>query len=385
MEQELENESLDSAFRKIREYLEKLKSTELNIAVTGETGKGKSTFINAIRGLRKNDIGSAPTGVVETTMEPTAYPYPKYPNVKLWDLPGIGTENFKADPYLKLVGFDRYDFFIIISERFTSNDANLAREIQRMGKRFYFIRSKIDQSLYGEKMANETTFNEEYFLDLMRKDCITGLEKLNMKSPEVFLVSSFNLGKYDFHKFQETMEKEMPEHTKNVFLLALPNITRDIIEKKKNMLEANIWKMALMSGGVAAVPFPALGFGVDVLILMREIHKYLKAFGLDEASLKSLSKHAKVPVEVLKKATMSGFIDEITRDKVIKLLMKVAGVGLMVADNFLSAIPVIGSMVAGGISFCTTYRMLKLCLDQLAQDAHRVLLTAFPSAGKVDV
>lgn len=172
IEQALEDESLNSAAGKIEEYFELLDTTELNIAVTGETGRGKSTFINAIRGLGNDDDDSAPTGVVETTMEPTPYPYAKFPSVKLWDLPGIGTENFKPDQYLELVTFHRYDFFIIISERFTSNDANLARVIQEMGKRFYLVRSKIDQSLLGEK--RKKTYNEKNTVDLIRKDCITG-------------------------------------------------------------------------------------------------------------------------------------------------------------------------------------------------------------------
>jgi len=97
--------------------------------VTGESGSGKSTFVNAFRGLGDEDEGSAETG----------------PNVKVWDLPGIGTPNFKADEYLELVQFERYDFFIIIaSDRFRECHTQLAKEIMRMGKTFYFVCSKID-------------------------------------------------------------------------------------------------------------------------------------------------------------------------------------------------------------------------------------------------
>ena len=118
-----------------KKYLEDINSIPLNIAVTGESGSGKSTFVNAFRGIDNTDETAAPTGVVETTMEPESYPHPRYPNVILWDLPGVGTTRFPADQYLKYVGFEKFDFFIIISaDRFRENDAKLAQEIKKMGQ-----------------------------------------------------------------------------------------------------------------------------------------------------------------------------------------------------------------------------------------------------------
>lgn len=45
----------------------------VNLAVVGGRGVGKSSFINAIRGLKKGDPAWAKTGAVETTMEPTMF------------------------------------------------------------------------------------------------------------------------------------------------------------------------------------------------------------------------------------------------------------------------------------------------------------------------
>lgn len=141
--------------------------------MTGESGSGKSTFVNAFRGLRDEDEGSAETGPVETTMEPKVYLHPKYKNVKVWDLPGIGTPNFKADEYLKLVQFERYDFFIIIaSDRFRECHTQLAKEIMRMGKKFYFVRSKIDSNINAEK--KKKSFDQKKALDTIRGDCENG-------------------------------------------------------------------------------------------------------------------------------------------------------------------------------------------------------------------
>uniref|UniRef100_A0A3Q4M4L3 IRG-type G domain-containing protein n=1 Tax=Neolamprologus brichardi TaxID=32507 RepID=A0A3Q4M4L3_NEOBR len=160
-----------AAAAKITELMMKEKNITLNIAITGESGAGKSTFVNALRGLSDDDEGAAPTGVTETTSEVTPYPHPNYPNVTLWDLPGIGTTKFPADEYLELVGFEKFDFFIVVSAtRFTENDVKLAQEIQRMKKKFYFVRSKIDNNMRAE--GRKRDFSEEGTLTKIRDNCV---------------------------------------------------------------------------------------------------------------------------------------------------------------------------------------------------------------------
>ncbi|XP_034015744.1 interferon-inducible GTPase 1-like [Thalassophryne amazonica] len=133
----------------------------LNIGVTGETGAGKSTFINAFRGLKNTDEGAAPVDCTETTMEVQQYPHPNYPNVILWDMPGLGSMTFQANEYLKKVNFEIFDFFVIISaDRFREHDMKLALEIQKMNKKFYFVRSKIDHSLRDAR-DDEKDFNKQ--------------------------------------------------------------------------------------------------------------------------------------------------------------------------------------------------------------------------------
>lgn len=184
----LETQNITSAVQKIQSYFNNLDQVMLNIAVTGESGCGKSSFVNAVRGLSDDDEQSAPTGVVETTMQPTPYPHPKYPNVILWDLPGIGTPSFKADTYLQQVGFELYDFFIIIaSERFRSSNVDLATQIQSMKKKFYFVRSKIDTDIQAQKRRKN--FNQNSVLDQIRQDCTQG-KRLNSSDAENVLCAT---------------------------------------------------------------------------------------------------------------------------------------------------------------------------------------------------
>ncbi len=174
IKESISTQDLPTAVNTIKEFLKKQDLVELNVGVTGESGSGKSTFVNAFRGLGDEEEGSAPTGPVETTMKPEAYLHPKYKTVKVWDLPGIGTPSFKADEYLKLVEFERYDFFIIIaSERFRECHTQLAKEITRMGKKFYFVRSKIDSVIDAEKRKKKS-FDQKRTLDIIREDCKKG-------------------------------------------------------------------------------------------------------------------------------------------------------------------------------------------------------------------
>ncbi|XP_067403093.1 interferon-inducible GTPase 5-like [Emydura macquarii macquarii] len=371
----LEAGDLSLAAQVVHESDEWLKKTELNVAITGESGAGKSSFLNALRGMGDENEGSAETGVTETTKEPMRYQHFKYPNVIFWDLPGIGTPNFQPDTYLEQVAFSRYDFFIILaSERFRANHMKLAQEIRRMQKKFYFVRSKVDLDLYNEK--HKKGFNEEIILEKIRHDCIKNLSGEGMSSPQVFLVSSREFQKYDSPKLQKTLLKELESHKKHIFLLALPNLSKLILEKKKKALQRQIWKQALKSGAIAAVPLPALSVKCDIGILVDNMRMYCESFGLDDISLIVLASQVRKSVPELKAVIKSPLAKDISKETAEKLLTQATGEGLMVTKYFLSMIPVVGTVFASQKSFTVIYKMLNSFLDDVAKDAQRVLTKA---------
>uniref|UniRef100_A0A3Q1I9N6 IRG-type G domain-containing protein n=1 Tax=Anabas testudineus TaxID=64144 RepID=A0A3Q1I9N6_ANATE len=361
IKEKLQNNDFAAAVAKIQSYLKKQNEIALNIGVAGECGSGKSTFVNAIRGLANSAEGAAPTNCVETTMEVKFYPHPNYPNIIFWDLPGDGTTKFPAHKYLKHVGFERFDFFIIISaDRFRENDVKLALEIKRMQKKFYFVRSKIDHNLRDEEDD--------------QSKCFMYLKQQGFESPQVFLVSSFELQKHDFSLLYETLEKELPEHKRHALLLAMPNINLEIIEKKKEAFQANIKYVSMLSGGAAAVPVPGLSTTVDVALMVCHVTRYVFGFGLDLASLKRLSNTSDVPLEALLDVIISPLAaKEITVDLVMKLLSQTAStVVCMAAEELSRFIPFLGIPLSMSFSVATTYRGLKMFLNMLADDAQRV-------------
>ncbi|XP_019332155.1 T-cell-specific guanine nucleotide triphosphate-binding protein 2-like [Alligator mississippiensis] len=101
-----------------REELQSLESAELRIAVPGETGAGKSSFINTIRGLRPREKDVAEIGVNETMMKPTPYHCLHYLSVTFYELPDIGSMNYKPEIYLRDLNSSIYDFIIVASEQF---------------------------------------------------------------------------------------------------------------------------------------------------------------------------------------------------------------------------------------------------------------------------
>uniref|UniRef100_A0A8C1AH45 IRG-type G domain-containing protein n=1 Tax=Cyprinus carpio carpio TaxID=630221 RepID=A0A8C1AH45_CYPCA len=217
--QEIIDSPASEKTNKPKSNLKELENVTLNIAITGMTGAGKSSLVNALRGLPNDDKDAAPTGTTETTMMPNMYPHPSMPNVKIWDLPGIGSPKFRAKKYLKDVEFHTYDFFLIVSsERFKENDIELAREIKKCKKIFYFIRTKIDNDIRAE--SHKRNFKEWMLLKNIREDCKANL--LRVRKPKIFLVSSFEVEKYDFQKLISTLEDELPKKKKLALIQSLP-------------------------------------------------------------------------------------------------------------------------------------------------------------------
>ena len=91
---------------------------KLHFAVCGSSGSGKSSLVNAFRGLKNKDPQAAPAGVVETTMVITRYPDPRkelpYERLVWFDCPGAGTLDIPSWQYFNQQGLFIFDIIILV-------------------------------------------------------------------------------------------------------------------------------------------------------------------------------------------------------------------------------------------------------------------------------
>uniref|UniRef100_A0ACB8FRY4 Uncharacterized protein n=2 Tax=Sphaerodactylus townsendi TaxID=933632 RepID=A0ACB8FRY4_9SAUR len=368
----LEQNSPEEVLANAEKDLKALMNTRLDIAITGASGTGKSSLVNAFRNITESEEGAAETGVKQTTMIPEEYPHPHFPGITLWDLPGIGTPGFQPKEYLQKINFSRYDFFIIVaSERFTMNDAMLASEIQKTKKSFYFVRTKVDQAMDAER--RKPNFSEKQTLEVIRKYCLFNLIKGGVVNPRIFLVSSWHLNMYDFPFLQMTLANDLNDLKRFLLFMAMSPFSRENLLEKKAAMEAVIWKKALLSCAIGVIPLPGLSLSVDIGLLVTTLKDICKAFGLDEDSLCNLANRVGKPVDVLRSAVKkTPLANQINPQFVRSLITPSPLVGsAMVLEMISDFIPGMGSL--GAYSFSTSFYMLKRFLEDAMKDAENVL------------
>ncbi|XP_041497372.1 interferon-inducible GTPase 1-like [Microtus oregoni] len=319
IELNLSKGNIQVANSSITNALKEIDSTPLNVAVTGESGAGKSSFINVLRGIGHEDKDAAKIGVVETTMERHPYTHPNIPNVVFWDLPGIGTTNFPPKDYLEKMKFNEYDFFIILSAtRFKKNDIDLAKAIRMMKKDFYFVRTKVDSDLKNEKKFKPRTFDREKVLEQIRSSCVRTFQENNIEKPPIFLISNKILSDYDFQILVDKVVNTLPVYKRHNFMLSLPSITDAAIERKRQFLEQSIWLKAFATGLLNMIPSLTLLMVNDVGDLKYSMNLYRAVFGVDDASLQGLAEDWQVSVDQLKAKMKSPHVFETTKEETIQ-------------------------------------------------------------------
>nr|XP_058955330.1 interferon-inducible GTPase 5-like [Pocillopora verrucosa] len=362
----------------LKEKLDTWKKTEVHIGITGDSGTGKSSFVNTIRGLADDDVGAAKVGVVETTVKPTSFDHPQNPNIKIWDLPGIGTETFPdMKTYRKKTQFDKYHTFLIFScTRFTRNDVLLAREIKKQGKSFFFIRTKIDENYRAEK--RKKLFDEGKMLHDIRIDCLKNLaeERDNPISGEdnIFLISNHYPRKWDFERLTRAILDALPRYQRESLTLslnALTSLSTEILKRKVDIFRGRMWIVAGASAAVAFAPIPGLSFGVDMALISYEISQYLAQIGIPKEG----SEIFDILGDTTKKQVVSLYLNFASAAGITSVLAKEASTGVA-AEEFFRFIPYIGSAIAGGLSFAGTFAVLRVALNRIEAVALDVLKDA---------
>ncbi|XP_076768724.1 interferon-inducible GTPase 1-like [Arvicanthis niloticus] len=349
----------------ISDALKNIDNAPINIAVTGESGGGKSSFINALIGIGPEDEGAAEVGVIETTMKRTPYKHPKIKTLTVWDLPGIGTQKFPPKAYLEEVKFKEYDFFVIVSAtRFTKLELDLAQAIGIMKKNYYFVRTKVDVDLENEKKSKPRTFDREKTLKQIRSYSVNTFSDNNVAVPPIFLISNYDLPNYDFPVLTNTLLKDLNAQKRHNLMLSLPSITEAAIDRKHKATQQFIWLEAFKAGVLATFPMVGIFRDNDVEKLTETLNHYRKLFGVDDESLEIMAKDLQVPVGKVKEIIKSPHLlktntEETLGERLLKYL-----------ERFASAN---GGLLATGLYFRKTFCLQFYFLDTVAEDA-KVLL-----------
>ncbi|XP_040096310.1 T-cell-specific guanine nucleotide triphosphate-binding protein 2-like [Oryx dammah] len=348
----------------IQRALQSAENATLNVAVIGQSGSGKSSFINVLRGIGHEEAESASVGVVPTTTKKTPYPHPKCPNMTFWDLPGTGIPESNPDPYQEVVGDDNYDFFIIISSsRFSANDAFLAQKIQEKGKKFYFVRTKVDSDLYNEKKSKPRSFKKEIVLQQIRDNCLINLSKI-VSEPTVFLVSNFEPKKFDFPKLQETLLQDLPAEKRYISLRFLPDLSETLIEEKKAVIKEKLWLKAVKAAVLAFFPMTPFCCGFNLSEQKRYLKYYQSYFGLDEESVSQIARSVGTSEQEIYSLMKSTDFNSLVKDDSVIANVKKC------AEYICSVTGLIPSSV---FQFYKVYFLHLKFIDTVAEDAKRVL------------
>ncbi|XP_046843679.1 interferon-inducible GTPase 1-like [Xenia sp. Carnegie-2017] len=224
--------------------------TEINFAITGDSGTGKSSFINAVRGIKAYEKGAAAVDVTEMTNKPTRYSHPKHEKIIFWDLPGIGTPTYpNYKEYCKKIGgLEKYDAFLIFCKtRFTQYDKELAEKVSKdLDKPFFFVRTNVDNELKNAEDDEGPKFNEASVMKRMRENCLKSLGDLIHDENDIFLIDNKFTEKYDFQRLKESIAEALPKEKQESFVASLEKLTHTIIRIKANILKAQLSKVIVL-------------------------------------------------------------------------------------------------------------------------------------------
>uniref|UniRef100_A0A8C0XTX1 IRG-type G domain-containing protein n=1 Tax=Castor canadensis TaxID=51338 RepID=A0A8C0XTX1_CASCN len=257
----------------IRKTMEIASRTKVNIAVMGDSGNGISSFINALRDIGHEEENSAPTGVVRTTETQACYTSSLFPDVVLWDIPGMGATAQSIDNYLDGLQFTQYDLFIIIaSEQCSMNHVKLAKILEGMRKKFYVVWTKLDRDI-------STSVLSEVQMQIIRDNIQENLQKEGVQNPPIFLVSSLDPFLHDFPKLRETLKTDLSNIRFSGLIETLSQVCEEIINDRVTSL----------TSGTATEGFQDISGIQDPDNLEEALKAYQSLFGVDNESLQQVA------------------------------------------------------------------------------------------------
>ena len=358
-----ENQSISEIIENLKKEYDSIKNATVNIAISGQSGAGKSSLINAIVGRKVAEVG-----ITETTLNIKKY---VSNGIHFSDLPGCGTERFPIKTYLENCNLESFDAVIVVTaNRFYENDVWLIKEMIRIGRPVYVVRTKMDESILNGK--HDANLSEYEVFEKVKKDIKDNIGNLQIKG--IYLISSREPLKMDLSKLLIDIQQNLSGIKKQRFIADVAPLNEQVLKEKKIVAQKAVSYSAYAAAANGINPIPGLDIGLDIAILMKMSTEIQNIYGLDEKSIDELSKRmgnglnfTAIKVKVAQYATKF-----IAREGIIILLKRLSlNIG---SKEVLKYIPFLGQIAAAGIGYKMTDSFGSDLIDESDALAREILI-----------
>ncbi|XP_061885852.1 immunity-related GTPase family, q2 [Entelurus aequoreus] len=351
----------------VKEAVEDLLISRINLAIAGDRGEEKTSFINSLHGLCPGEEGAAPTSSAVDSEDVTCYVNPKHTDYRLWDLPPVPDSSpFDCDNYMDRVKFLRYNAVFMAFTQTTPPPSVVDL--------FLRTRTLQQQTLYLTLLVSGN--DEDRYLEAKRRASMEMLASRGVTQPKVYLVRPSALETLDFPTLLEDMTKDLPEIRSYALLMALPTLTAALVSQKKEAFKALVWAAASLSGGMSAIPVPFVASMVDTSVAVRILSKAQLSLCLDDASVERLARQRGAEPATLKALRTCTLSVEVTKGEVKSRLAAAERDSSTLSSKLMQmAIPTHAR--SAGRSFSAMLHALNSAIDDMAADAEKILALAF--------
>ncbi|XP_057689452.1 immunity-related GTPase family, q2 isoform X2 [Corythoichthys intestinalis] len=344
----------------VKDAVEDLLISRLNLAVAGERSVEKTTFINSLHGIPAGDEGVVPSSSVATE-DLRCYPNPAHPDFRMWDLPPIPIVTpFDPDVYMDAVKFLRYNVvFLTFTKTPSPSLVSVVLRAHALQIRTVYLTLLVSGK------------NQD--LDSKRRASMDALTSQGVTQAKVYLVNPSSLETLDFPALLEDLAKELPEIRWYALLMALPTLTPALVIQKKEAFGALVWAAASLSGGVSTIPVPFVASAVDSSVAVRVLCKAQASLCLDDASVERLARQRGLEPGPLKALRVCPLSVEVTKAEVKRRLASVAEKDWSSFSSRLVQMAVPRHARSVGRSFTAMLHALNAAIDDMASDAEKIL------------
>ena len=265
-----------------------------------------------------------------------------------------------------------HTYLIFVKDRLTADDLKLAKRIRSNGKKFFFIRTKIDQDVENTRRSRKQLFDKDATLDRIRKNLSQNLIERGLleDDKEIFLISNRYPAEYQFGELTQAILAILPQRQRESLILTINKaliLSENTLKEKVEVLKKRIKYAATASAVAASLPIPGVSIVADIATIKSEINFYISQLGLSQEGsnrLSLLSFSTQTVVKALSTALGSairigGLVTAYSTESV--------------AEEFSRYIPFIGIAIASPLSYGTTYYFLSKWLGKLEEIALKVL------------